>query len=245
MNYPDPIQAELLDLSPTLAAISRVNVFSVPEGYFNDLPVNILQLVAEPATGFLDKSQVPSQSVPAGYFDNLADNIMSRIRQEENNFETDPVSSILTSVARKTPFTVPEGYFESLPYLISLKLPQPAKVVAMPRRGMLRMMAAALIPLFIVTTLFTLNKKESVAPVKPNQAVMAKAEEIIQTNSFEKELASLSDEDIESYLTTRGQDVNAALVASTTDNANLPSSEEYLLNDNRLDEYLNSVNLNN
>ena len=41
MEEPNEILNELEFVSPALAAIKRVNVFSVPEGYFADLPGRI------------------------------------------------------------------------------------------------------------------------------------------------------------------------------------------------------------
>ncbi|MEO7045517.1 MAG: hypothetical protein ABI091_09455, partial [Ferruginibacter sp.] len=78
------------------------------------------------------------------------------------------------------------------------------------------------------------------------KTAMADAKQIIKNNSFDQELNTISDNDIEQYLQKRGLDVNAALVASSTDdNSNLPAPEDYINNDNTLDNYLNNANLNN
>ena len=74
---------------------------------------------------------------------------------------------------------------------------------------------------------------------------MQQASRIVQSNSFDKELDALSGKDIEQYLKQSGQNVEAALVASVTDDANLPSQDEYLYDENTLDEFLKTMNLNN
>jgi hypothetical protein len=40
-----------------------------------------------------------------------------------------------------------------------------------------------------------------------------------------------------------GDDVDAALVASTIDEQNLPEAEEYIYNDNTLNNFLNELNI--
>ncbi|RYD72794.1 MAG: hypothetical protein EOP53_21305, partial [Sphingobacteriales bacterium] len=77
MNQPNNILNELRELSPSLAGIPRVNVFKVPQGYFETLPSLLLLQTGKEAIA-------ASPTVPEGYFDNLAGNIMNRIKQEES-----------------------------------------------------------------------------------------------------------------------------------------------------------------
>ena len=71
------------------------------------------------------------------------------------------------------------------------------------------------------------------------------ANNILKTGTFDKELETVSDKDIEQYLEQGGQDVNAALVAASTDDeATLPEAAEYLLDENALDNYLKKKHLN-
>ncbi|MEJ7609704.1 MAG: hypothetical protein WKF88_00855 [Ferruginibacter sp.] len=73
-----------------------------------------------------------------------------------------------------------------------------------------------------------------------------KANEILKTGSFENEMNSLSDNDIVKYLKENGEDINAALVASSlTDETKLPEASDYLTDENTLDDYLNENNLKN
>jgi len=102
VNQPNYILNELQELSPTLAAIPKVNVFTVPEGYFETLPALLLLQTGKPVSTL-------NNTVPQGYFDNLAGNIMSRIKQDDA-----AESELLQGIGNKNVFTVPAGYFEAL-----------------------------------------------------------------------------------------------------------------------------------
>lgn len=253
MNLKEEILNELSALSTTVAAIPRLNVYSVPDGYFNHFSDSVLALIHPEEQFSFEHSKQSSMSVPEGYFEGLADSILNKIKQEGTENAGDEIKRISPAVAQignSNVYTVPEAYFESLDFLISQRIPKPAQVVQMRRRpAIYRQMIAAVVVGIMGISLFSLldNKsdKSDLVPVT-NEAVMAKAGEIIRNNSFEKELASISDKDIESYLSKNGQDVNAALVAATTDDAGaLPATDEYLINENTLDEFLNKMNLNN
>jgi hypothetical protein len=90
-----------------------------------------------------------------------------------------------------------------------------------------------------------LNKNSSTQPTVQTAALMSEADHIIKTNSFDKEFSSVSDAAIVSFLESKGQDVEAALVASLTDDKNLPDADDYLINENTLDEVLKTLDLNN
>lgn len=285
MNQPDNnILNELRELSPAVAAIPRINVFSVPEGYFDHLPALLLLQTSGAESGNMNNAPVPE-----GYFDNLAGNIMARIKQESladndhsallagignhNVFtvpagyfeglssaimqrikndvatETAELSETVARIGNKNVFTVPDGYFNNLPAAIHSRLEKPAKVVQLGGfRKYAKYAAAAVVTgLIAMSALFILNKKPGAA--KMNAATVAAlndAKSIIKTNSFDKEMASLSDADIVNFLESKGQDVDAALVASLTeDEKKLPEAEDYLIDENTLDEVLKDLDLNN
>ena len=74
-------------------------------------------------------------------------------------------------------------------------------------------------------------------------SVIASAKNINKSNSFDKEMTSLNEDEIVGYLNEKGDDVNAALVASLSDEQSLPEEEDYLTDENKLDDYLNEFNL--
>src|SRR3954470_18269641 len=87
MDHSRDILNELNTLSPLLATVPRVNVFTVPNGYFDYLSTSILLSINEPQMDFLvNTSKEHQPSVPEGYFESLADTIMAKIKMAE--FET-------------------------------------------------------------------------------------------------------------------------------------------------------------
>lgn len=282
MTNRNDILNELNIISPTVAAIPFVNVFTVPEGYFNRLTQAIFINTAEAENA----ASPVLADVPQGYFENLAGNIMTKIKQHEDkaldeilslspelakignaniftipqNFfensalaiiqkamayaETEQISATVAAIGNKNIFTVPAGYFNSLSDHINAVLPKEAKVIKLQSRFRVMRYAAAavIVGLLGLMLFFYFDKKESSA----DNSVLAAAKNIIKNNSFDAELASLSADDIEKYLSNSGEDVQAALVAnSAMDNAeNLPDASDYFLDDKTLDKYLNSHNLN-
>lgn len=51
-------------------------------------------------------------SVPDGYFDNLATAVLTKIKTQEASEELSELSPLLASIPRRTPFTVPDNYFQ-------------------------------------------------------------------------------------------------------------------------------------
>jgi len=104
---------ELKELSPTLAAIEKLNVFSVPEGYFEYLGADILMRV-EKENGLTNNT---TADIPAGYFDGLATSILGKIKAQENEDAVTEMSSLspeLLSIQHVNAFEVPHGYFDTL-----------------------------------------------------------------------------------------------------------------------------------
>jgi major membrane immunogen (membrane-anchored lipoprotein) len=104
---------ELKELSPLVAGVEKVNVFTVPSGYFERLEEDILMGVKVETGVFNSITNQPSMQVPQGYFESLSDNILSKIKAEEAT-EVKELSPMLYSIKNENTFTVPQGYFESL-----------------------------------------------------------------------------------------------------------------------------------
>lgn len=97
--------------------ISKDNVYQAPAGYFNQLADNILTRIKEEEAGIAPVVNITKDNIyqaPAGYFDGLAGSILNRIKEEEEGQqlqEPDFSSALWQQLGKKTPFTVPEGYF--------------------------------------------------------------------------------------------------------------------------------------
>jgi hypothetical protein len=72
---------------------------------------------------------------------------------------------------------------------------------------------------------------------------MKEAKQILKNGSFDEELNTVSDAAIVNFLESKGQDVEAALVASLTNEKDLPTADDYLFDDNTLDNVLKTIDL--
>ncbi|AXY77256.1 hypothetical protein D3H65_26175 [Paraflavitalea soli] len=120
MDHSVNILNELRAISPEVAAISRQLPYQAPAGYFENLPLQLLQLAREeePLSTVLPKAVVNPYSVPAGYFDQLADTILLRAKAAEEALtaqeELSVLSPLLSRLDKKLPFEAPAGYFAEL-----------------------------------------------------------------------------------------------------------------------------------
>ena len=126
---------ELKELSPFIAAMEKVNVFTVPQGYFEHLGADIMMGI-ETENGSA-KTTFPVDDVPAGYFDTLAGSILAKIKTPETEdvaTEIRALSPMLYSIQNEHVFEVPTGYFENLSETVLNSVNPQTKVVTMKRR---------------------------------------------------------------------------------------------------------------
>ena len=262
-NYFSDFPAHILqlvqeDIRPDFLKTTNSAGF-VPTGYFDGLAGNILNRIkAETAQSSADEIRSLSPSIaaignkniftaPQDYFETLSAEVLVYANTPEGVAEEmSALSASIAAIGNKNVFEVPEGYFENLNIDGVATASAPAKVVEMKKRsGMVRYLSAAVVAGIIGLTIINIpvNKPTTVATI--SEPVMAEAQKIIRDKSFDAELNTVSEKDIEAYLKESGRDVNAALVASATDENNLPEAVDYILNDNTLDEFLNKINVNN
>ncbi len=245
MENRDDILNELNELSPLIAGMEKVNVFTVPAGYFDRVSNDVLICIKEESGELLSSiNSKPFMQVPQGYFDSLADNILNKIKAADDAAtELRSLSPMLYSIQNENVFTVPEGYFESLPGSIMQTVkPQQAKVVFMHKRSFTFIWYAVAAVFTAVLALGVYKFTGTVTGNKNNLPGYVTAGLKIQ--NFDEELSKISDEDIIKYLQANGNDVDAALVANTIDENELPSQEDYFTDDKALDKYLDNININ-
>ncbi len=247
MNEKDNILHELKELSPLLATVPRINVFSVPENYFDGIASELNARIA--ADSFYAGKE--GSIVPDGYFDNLAGNILDKIKTAEQTVseETRHISPVVAAIGNRNIFSVPQRYFDT-GFSIGNKK-NAGKLVSMlqPQR-ILKYAAAVLVALLLTVSIFKkVNKKEPVTLAKVPVQTIQNTTAVNNTSTagnFDNALQQVSGVEIEQYLKQSGEDVNAALVAAATDDESaLPEASEYLLNDNTLTEFLDKNNLKN
>jgi len=253
---------ELRNLSPVLYGLRGKNVFTVPAGYFDNLSALILTKV-NASTPESVKEELHDFSpvlyglkdanvftVPAGYFDNLSDSILTKANAnyaESSEDELRNLSPVLYGLKGENVFTVPVGYFESLAENVTEKLmPVPAKVVTMKKRtSWLKYAAAAIVTGIITITSFQLFKGSSHNSLASLPSYFKASYQYKTEAELNAGIAKLDDADIAKYLEKNGNVLDNALLTTNTDESNLPSSTDYLNDENTLNEYLDKIDVQN
>jgi hypothetical protein len=197
MNSRDAIQQELKDLRSSLPTTNNEQpVFTVPEGYFENLAASVLAKVKNqssvPAAAELAElspvlAAIPRQTpyrVPEDYFQHLATDLPALVNDEA-------LPEFLTHT-KQTPYQVPTGYFDGLAAQVAAKVAKPkAKVVSISTRFMRYAAAAAVIGVIAVATFFYAGgNRNSLDPAKQPDAWVA------------QKLKNISKQDIEAFLKT-------------------------------------------
>lgn len=240
------ILKEIQEISPLLADLHGINVFHVPEGYFDSISDNVLDNIKASNIPAFEKNS--PQHVPEGYFENLSHNILQRIKgesvDEENELHAYPA---IMADGKQQVFSVPDGYFEHLPetILARIKESQTTKVISISRK-VRRYAAAAVIAVgLFVTSYFVINQRSDVngfAVINKNTVPDPAALKYNSAKSFEQGIASLSEDEIVDYLEEHGNILDNDLLLKNTDGSGLPDATDYLLNEDALTNYLNKIN---
>lgn len=147
---------------------------------------------------------------------------------------------MLYSVQNEHVFEVQQGYFENLSVEVLQKVSPQAKVVTMQKHNnnFFKYAVAAAFTGVMALGVFKFigSGKQSELPDYVTAG--------LKVQDVDQELAKISDDDILKYLEASGTDVKTAMVANSIDENELPSQEDYLLDEKALDKYLNSINVN-
>ena len=173
------ISNELKELGSDLGNNSPQNIYTVPNGYFEGLPTQILNRIrAWEATDAKDELEYLSPflsnaskempySVPAGFFQNLSDAILQKISKhadyQTSEEEIETLSPLLSSLKNKNPYSVPAGYFGSLETGIDKK---ETKVISITTRRWYRLAVAAAIIGVVTIGVLLFIKSDQVDPNK-------------------------------------------------------------------------------
>ena len=241
------INNELKELNSILVNIPKTNVFTVPNGYFDSVSADIMHGINDDLVS--NKLIIPGleADVPAGYFDGLADSIFNKIKLEENEGEQRAIA-LRSAVGTGNVFSVPEGYFNELAASIQSKILPSAPVVTMkPRRSVFYYAIAAALTGLLGLSLFSVFDEKSTPTSQISNTTFAISDDsnkILENQNFDKMMESLGDDEILSYLKNNGEDVNAALVASVSEDKILPNEDAYYIDENALDNLLSELNIN-
>lgn len=245
MESRNDILNELQELSPVVAAIEKVNVFRVPNGYFEHLSADIMAGI-ETENGINNQQSSISlfSEAPEGYFESFADHVLSKIRSlttEDASAELRALSPMLYSVQNENVFEVPKGYFERLSDDVLDKVkPKHQKLIVMGKRTrtFFKYAVAAAFTGVMALGVFKFTGTSKGFAELPDYVKIG-----LNIKDVDQELAKISETDIVNYLEANGSDVKAMIVANSVDENELPTQEDYLLDENALDKYLNSINV--
>lgn len=234
--------------------MQRVNVFQVPEGYFENLSERMLTSIVNMAPDDFESVKANVHEVPDGYFENLSNNILAKIRELYPLTVTEEISGIsplLSSLRGKNTFTVPEGYFESFAGSVQRELvPVGGKIITMkPRRTWLQIAAAAVVTgviAFSSLQIFNDKSDNTQIQIASNHSstipdYIKKSFQFKTEGQIDAGIARLSEEDIIQYLKSNGNVMDNELLVRNTDLSELPSETDYLKDENALNSYLNSL----
>lgn len=184
------IYEELQEIAPVVADLIRNNPYTVPLGYFTNLPDEILNQV----TLTLPSGLATPYSIPNDYFNGLAGSIMRKIHVQESTgsysetyLELGEIAPLLNSISKENIYTIPESYFKMLE--IPVNTVQPAGRVLSIGNRMRKLVsyAAAASVLFIVATTSFLYVNKHL-------------KNLDKSPSIEQRLADIKDDDIINYL---------------------------------------------
>jgi hypothetical protein len=248
MGTSTEIYEELSSISSILATINKKNIFSVPEGYFEILSIDVLKKI-NIGSAEREKSKL---SVPPGYFEYLSSSVLNQIKSlnEGASKELRHLSPMLYSIQNENVFKVPSGYFKSLPEEILHKIitkPE-AKIVELRKRDSIwKYAAAAVVTGFIgLSALINYNSSQP-APASTDNEIISSftiAAEFKNEHQINAAIAKLPDEDIISYLLGTGNDIDNEVLLTSIDENELPSTNDYLIDEKTLDIYLNQIDQN-
>lgn len=233
MKHNKEILNELEAISSVVAALPIINVYTVHNSYFAEIQKTILNAINENQ----------EFAVPVGYFENLTTNILQKVKANDVAEELQNISTTVASIGNKNVYVVPKNYFENIAYTAKEK--EIVKLVPKNngKLSVLRYAVAAVVTGLLGFGIFTFLQKNTTN--NQTASIIKEADKIIATNSFENDFATLSDADLEKYLIQNGEDINAAMVATTAEEAELPEVMDYYLDENTLNNFLNENNLKN
>jgi hypothetical protein len=231
---------ELKEVSPLLAGMEKVNVFTIPEEYFETISATVL---------FSIKGKESTFDVPGGYFESLAGNILTKIKTGEINVadELKNLSAVLYSIQNENVFKVPAGYFAGLADTIVDKIAsQQAIVIPIRKRnGIFKYAIAASVVGIMALGIYTVDKAFNFTGT--NNSLAASLDPSIQKGTsmgddqFNKILNSLSTQEIASYLEKHNDEADVAVLTSSLDENSVPNQDDYLVDEKTLDNYLQQL----
>ena len=223
INQAESVQEELKILSPAIAAISKENIFEVPQGYFNALPISVLNKINQaesvheelkalsPAIAAIGKENI--FEVPQDYFKTLQQNILQTIQ---------PAAKVIYMQRRSS----------------LLKYAAAAMLTGALALGVYKYSDKAVVS----TQIAVVENVKPAATITLDPSI--EKGKSMDDKQFSESLNTLSEEEITQYLEKNGDEADVAALSSKVEGTSLPSQDEYLLNEKTLENYLKDIETN-
>lgn len=249
MPSDNDILKELKEISPLMAECSNKNTFSVPEEYFETLS-DLVLFNAKKELSFNVGSE--TFKVPERYFDNLSASILSRVKTADDAAEELKVlSPLLYSIRDINVYKAPKGYFNKMQGIV-LKTPNTtqAGVFRIPAfRQILKYAAAAVTISIISLSVYRYAENPFIKNISainsPTLTPSIEKGKNMNEQQFNEELNILSNEDISAYLEKNAGEVDISSITHNLKADALPSKDDYFLNEETLENYLDSIEIKN
>lgn len=228
---------------------SKSNPFTVPQGYFDILSSAIISQIKmdheiELDERFKDLSSNQLYEVPHQYFDSLADNILHKIKLNSSKSsaseELESVSPLLSGISKENVLSIPVDYFETIDPFSNINANKKGikaqPVFSLKSKWISYAAAASVAALLFVGAYLFANKPIEHAII--TSVDIARNRELKKTN-IEKSLASLSDDEINTYLIS---EVKNSVYENTGNESYDPDVQSLLesASDDEIQQYLES-----
>jgi len=253
MKPREEILKELKELAPKLASLEKVNTVSVPENYFTNFKSEMIERVKlggvtdelktiSPELAKIEKRN--TVKVPVGYFTSLPNDLLEQIRKEEVMVELKQFAPALSQMEKENAFEVSANYFKGFPQ-------QMMRTIAVQEKSKVKAVAPAWfsglnnaienLAQLIFKPKYSLAFAGTVATVIIGVMLFAKVE---QANDLDSKLASLTDEEINTYLDNNADTYNDEIF-ETTDETNTATPTKTIQFENEMLKDVSDADLNN
>ncbi len=215
-------------------SLPLTNVYTVPEKYFENLPQFILEKIHIP----LLTNKQNLYSVPDGYFNTFSDNILKKIKSSEVQQELEEISPFLSKIEKRNVYSVPENYFSEISFQKTTNVGDSkpvAKIISLGNRT--RTWLKYAVAACVTAILFGGGYLYFSNGKQDNVAISS-----LSTMDVQKEISGLSDDEITNYL--KDNNNMAVYTSSEPDDSQLPGTDiQNLLqnvSDEEIQQYLNN-----
>jgi len=215
------IKEELKANTPILASLQKLDVYTVPNGYFEHLATDIRVSINREIPFAASNSDI--FQIPPGYFETFSDIVISKIGTKENETfaELEHIAPFLNSISKKNVYSIPYHYFENFTVTDTKK--STAKLISFSNtRKWISYAAAAIIAGILVSGGFLYNYHDS-----PSYII--------------KEIKKVSDEELNSYVKDHVVSLGDDVMEMRGDATHVQESLK-LSSDAELEQYLNENN---